>query len=186
MTAPTTPSPERQPADAVSEAEINALHEALGGDGWAYSNYGNDERSSHRSELIAGVLAIRNLDPAPQAQPDARAVEARKKLQSWLDDFDRENADDIDNDDFNIGQDELIEVPTEDLRRVLQALSAPAADDGWRPSREEVARAIDPVLANAVFDGPYAPRSAMGLALEAADRVLALHPAAPTDEVGKS
>ena len=65
-------------------------------------------------------------------------------------------------------------------------LSAPAADDGWRPTREEVARAINPVLANAVFDGPYAPRSAMGLALEAADRVLALHPAAPTDEVGKS
>ena len=158
--APTTPSPERQPADA-------------GGGLWPVGSWLSAalddpkvcaEMKRDIQEWFDGNGHVRT--PAPQAQPDARAVEALRRMERNPVSFSH--------------------AASQLARETLQALSAPAADDGWRPSREEVARAINPVLANAVFDGPYAPRSAMGLALEAADRVLALHPAAPTDEVGKS
>lgn len=199
MTAPTTPSPERQPADAGGgpvwhrvdgngatllytlrhkgfrrgvPVEVNDLEVRI------QASAGSD---SDPEPIIQRILAALSI-PAPQAQPDARSIFSEDVGTRFL-------------------QERLVELAAmfnvPDGGRYLndwkaradqinQALSAPAADDGWRPTREEVARAINPVLANAVFDGPYAPRSAMGLALEAADRVLALHPAAPTDEVGKS
>jgi hypothetical protein len=47
------------PAEVMDmEGAVRALHEALGGNGWAYTNYGNDELHSRRSELEAGVRAI--------------------------------------------------------------------------------------------------------------------------------
>ena len=223
MTAPTTPSPERQPADAgggllpcpfcAGEAWLND-YEAK------YSDLPPKSRCpqcrlcgaslGYLTTPAKAIAAWNRRAPAPQAQPDARAVEAGKKLQSWLDDFDRENADGIDNDDFNIGQDELIEVPAEDLRRVLQRLSAPAADDGWRPISDY--DGCGPVLVSTAPESPKylfsEPVSAFhdaggtwrclgskGGMAETALRPthfrplpappVALHPAAPTDEEGK-
>jgi hypothetical protein len=47
------------PAEVTDmEGAVRALHEALGGNGWAYTNYGNDELHSRRSELEAGVRAV--------------------------------------------------------------------------------------------------------------------------------
>lgn len=70
-------------------------------------------------------------------QPDAPAVSpsrafnnAVSTLQAHLDDFDRDNADDIDADDFNIGQDDYIEVPAATLRRVLEALASAPVEGG--------------------------------------------------------
>ena len=87
--------------------------------------------------------------------------------------------------------------------QINQALSAPAADDGWRPTREEVARIIDPQAWGAFADEQIAYVEKHNLVhsekwfgtqhmvrrsetLKQADAILALHPAAPTDEVGKS
>jgi len=49
--------------------------------------------------------------------------EAVERLSRWLDDFDRNNADDQTNDTFELGQDELIEVPAADLRTALSLIS---------------------------------------------------------------
>jgi hypothetical protein len=62
---------------------------------------------------------------ALSVQPEPGVGEAITYLQAQLDDFDRENADDIDAEDFNIGQDEYIEIPTAHLRSILSALSNP-------------------------------------------------------------
>lgn len=200
MTAPTTPSPERQPADAgggllpcpwcggelyVSVQDIDNFigHVECGGcdmrgpiSEWKYE----DPEEAKADAVERWNAAWNRRSPAPQAQPDARAVEGEPVAWRWR------FKTDVDG-DWTIRTDgPSYHLSRPDIEVQFLYLSAPAADDGWRPTREEVARAINPVLANAVFDGPYAPRSAMGLALEAADRVLALHPAAPTDEVGKS
>jgi len=76
MTA-NSPSPQ-----AVSDAEIEALHEALGGDGWAYSNYGSNELKYCRDELIAGVLAVRRASPA-----DGVVVPRGEVTDEWADRF---------------------------------------------------------------------------------------------------
>lgn len=78
MTA-NSPSPQ-----AVSDAEIKALHEALGGDGWAYSNYGGNELSACRDELIAGVLAVRRASPTPPPADAGKllAIKALKKAKA--------------------------------------------------------------------------------------------------------
>nr|WP_312294658.1 hypothetical protein [Brevundimonas diminuta] len=47
-------------------------------------------------------------------------MSAAARLQATLDDFDRENAEDIAADDFNVGQDEFIEVSAADLRSLLK------------------------------------------------------------------
>jgi hypothetical protein len=52
----------------ATDAEINALHEALGGNGWAYGNWGGDELRTNRADLAAGVKAIRAM---LAARPDA-------------------------------------------------------------------------------------------------------------------
>jgi hypothetical protein len=52
------------------EVAVHALHEALGGNGWAYSNYGNDELHSRRSELEAGVRAVLTSRPACTAEAE--------------------------------------------------------------------------------------------------------------------
>lgn len=198
MTAPTTPSPERQPADAGGGLLPCPMCDGPGhlqhtvqqlDDGWHVICHGKKDcplfcstpYRLHDTKAEARAAWNRR-SPAPQAQPDAREVEGLYDEQQIPDPIIRSAA----NLTVMLRRGGLESEVINSLLGRIQALSAPAADDGWRPSREEVARAINPVLANAVFDGPYAPRSAMGLALEAADRVLALHPAAPTEEVGKS
>lgn len=53
---------------------------------------------------------------------------AVKLLTEILDDFDREMNDDIEAEDFNIGQDESIELPTESFRTLLADHAAQAED----------------------------------------------------------
>lgn len=54
-----TPTTESMAADLDGlEDAVLALHEALGGNGWAYSNYGNDELRYRRTELENGVRAV--------------------------------------------------------------------------------------------------------------------------------
>lgn len=125
--------------------------------------------------------------PAPQAQPDARA---------WL--VQEFNHDDVLRSEFAV----VGECPWSGKRGADRItvqplyLSAPAADDGWRPSREGVARIIEPNtwqnidywLSEKPHGGPTEADCARlaESSLAKADAILALHPAAPTDEVGKS
>jgi hypothetical protein len=48
--SPVTARPDR-------EAIAKAIHEGLGGDGWAYSNYGRDEWNDKRDALLAAADA---------------------------------------------------------------------------------------------------------------------------------
>lgn len=57
---PKASSPEER---EITDADIRALHKALGGNGWAYTNYGGDELNSQRDRLEAGVRAIRATPP---------------------------------------------------------------------------------------------------------------------------
>jgi len=66
-----TQAPTPGPLDM--DAAVRALHEALGGNGWAYSNYGGDELNSERTELEAGVRAVISL--APTAPVEASGSE---------------------------------------------------------------------------------------------------------------
>ena len=80
--------------------------------------------------LVAADYFAANFEPAaPAVQPAAgrEVYNAIVTLQAFLDDFDNENLDAIEADDFNIGQDEYIEVPSATLRRVLTALAHPPA-----------------------------------------------------------
>lgn len=109
--------------------------------------------------------------------------EAVERLSRWLDDFDRNNADDQTNDTFELGQDELIEVPAADLRTALSLISR--LSEGWRPDREAVAEAI--------YQGAFADLwsrlpwsvirndAAKAPAYAATDLVLAL-PSSPPDD----
>lgn len=84
---------------------------------------------NHPTRLAAGddipfaamkrIIALRS--PSPVCGDVAGALE---RLQRGLDDFDRENAADLDADDFNIGQDEAIEVSAADQRVLLSLVSA--------------------------------------------------------------
>lgn len=60
--------PTEQAGDAsglvVTDAQIEAVHEALGGNGWAYSNYGQNELRSHREDMERVVRALAALKPS--------------------------------------------------------------------------------------------------------------------------
>lgn len=45
---------------------VRIVHEALGGDGWAYSNYGMAELVTHRAELEAVVTALASTQSSSQ------------------------------------------------------------------------------------------------------------------------
>ena len=168
MTAPTTPSPERQPADAGGEPAV-PIRESIAPDylicledGCKFKSLKRHLRvkydlspEQYRAKwglpddypMVAPNYAKAREDlarqlqkkadpksaPAPQAQPDARA---------WL--VQEFNHDGVLRSEFAIvgdrpwsgkrGADQITAQPL--------YLSAPAADDGWRPSREDVARAI--------------------------------------------
>jgi len=54
------------------EQLIRALHDGLGGNGWAYTNYGGDEMHSMRHALEGGVDAVLSaLSPSEQPEPVA-------------------------------------------------------------------------------------------------------------------
>ena len=183
MTAPTTPSPERQPADAGgellpcpfcgTEPAVNRTERAITV-GCDFNECPAREcYSAGRVEEETDVIAAWNRRaPAPQAQPDARAVEALRAANEALalvTAFESDARYIMGNTNFAI-----LQQRREQVKQALQALSAPAADDGWRPSREEVAAIIS--------GAPFPSKRAFAKA----DAILALHPAAPTDEVGKS
>lgn len=176
---PTTPSPERQPADAgggllpcpwcggelyVSVQDIDNFigHVECGGcdmrgpiSEWKYE----DPEEAKADAVERWNAAWNRRTGAPQAQPDARAVEALRRMERNPVSFSH--------------------AASQLARETLQALSAPAADDGWRPSREEVIKAIRNQPGVKLFEDQFN----VG---QIADAILALHPAAPTDEVGKS
>lgn len=74
-----TQAPTPGPLDM--DAATLALHEALGGNGWADSNYGYDELNSHRPELEAGVRAVLSL--APTAPVEASGSEREHGPKCW-------------------------------------------------------------------------------------------------------
>lgn len=189
--APTTPSPERQPADA-------------GGGLWPVGSWLSAalddpkvcaEMKRDIQEWFDGNGHVRT--PAPQAQPDARAVEALRRMERNPVSFSH--------------------AASQLARETLQALSALAADDGWQPI--ESAPRIEVVLL-AGFLKPHPDDEHLHCGLDQIKRVtgywddvdeawapvgstwvgpwfepthwrplpappVALHPAAPTDEVGK-
>lgn len=230
--APTTPSPERQPADAggdfcspetadrthVPELERRAYNQ-MPKAGWRdlrlmrydgtdlYQWFGKLGRDSSVrdwsvfEEACNEPFLIRRA-PAPQAQPDARA---------WL--VQEFNHDGVLRSEFAVvgdqpwsGERGADQITTQPLY-----LSAPAADDGWRPISDY--DGCGPVLVSTAPESPKylfsEPVSAFhdaggtwrclgskGGMAETALRPthfrplpappVALHPAAPTDEVGKS
>jgi Lar family restriction alleviation protein len=70
-----SPSPAPVTPTKVTEQMVRAVHEALGGDGWAYSNYGHNELRDRRPALEDAVRAILAL--LPSSGPEG--VEARGK-----------------------------------------------------------------------------------------------------------
>ena len=146
--APTTPSPERQPADAGGgpvwhrvdgngatllytlrhkgfrrgvPVDVNDLEVRI------QASAGSD---SDPEPIIQRILAALEA-PAPQAQPDARAVEALKAANEALalvTAFESDARYIMGNTNFTI-----LQQRREQVKKALQALSAPAADDGWRP-----------------------------------------------------
>ena len=190
MTAPTTPSPERQPADAGGEEARRNIQQLAKMQreqaGWANKigqpGCGARLEASDNAEALAWAVKVLTAS-APQAQPDARA---------WL--VQEFNHDGVLRSEFAVvgdqpwsGERGADQITTQPLY-----LSAPAADDGWRPSREEVARIVDPTawafydeqIVNPIMGAEC--RHEVRASLAKADAILALHPAAPTDEVGKS
>lgn len=127
--APTTPSPERQPADA-------------------------SQLWRETSDASGRVFS------APQAQPDARAVEALRAADEALamvTAFESDARYIMGNTNFTI-----LQQRREQVKKALQALSAPAADDGWRP------------IESAPKDG-RAYRVSLNGAIECDGRLLAQH-----------
>ena len=146
---------------------------------------------------------------APQAQPDARAVEALRAANEALalvTAFESDARYIMGNTNFAI-----LQQRREQVKQALQALSAPAADDGWRPISDY--DGCGPVLVSTAPDSPkylfsdsvsafrdvggtWRCLGSNGGMAETALRPthfrplpappVALHPAAPTDEVGKS
>lgn len=196
---PTAPSPERQPADA-------------GGELWSVGSWLSaalddpkvcPEMKRDIQEWFDGNGHVRA--PAPQAQPDARAVEDwKQRLHQMIVDCE------ADPDDALMLSSSVAAEHAADLRTALQHLSAPAADDGWRPISDY--DGCGPVLVSTAPESPKylfsEPVSAFhdaggtwrclgskGGMAETALRPthfrplpappVALHPAAPADEVGK-
>ena len=91
MTAPTTPSPERQPADAGGEEARRNIQQLAKMQreqaGWANKigqpGCGARLEASDNAEALAWAVKVLTA-PAPQAQPDARAVEALMAAQSFI------------------------------------------------------------------------------------------------------
>lgn len=219
MTAPTTPSPERQPADAgggllpcpwcggelyVSVQDIDNFigHVECGGcdmrgpiSEWKYE----DPEEAKADAVERWNAAWNRRSPTPQAQPDARAVEALRRMERNPVSFSH--------------------AASQLARETLQALSAPAADDGWRDMADGDWPDDGSLFQTCIWRGqpwtqqhqqweapqtacyrafhPNAPgkvqlRDKDGKPIHATHwRALpappvALHPAAPTDEVGKS
>lgn len=234
MTAPTTPSPERQPADAGGWSDWPRKSQDMryeigarpGGDAWAFCPYCDNSIDQTCDVTIVshdGSLALAHSvcipdecrSPAPQAQPDARSIFSEDVGTRFLQERLVELA-------------ELFDVPDggrylNDWRAradQIKALSAPAADDGWRDKAEglesdlryavqvawrrgakEWARLnypqyIDWLEACGDAWEPAAPTDdhykgtvnegkGCGGRSRIIDEINALHPAAPTDEVGK-
>lgn len=208
MTAPTTPSPERQPADAGGgpvwhrvdgngatllytlrhksfrrgvPVEVNDLEVRI------QASAGSD---SDPKPIIQRILAALEA-PAPQAQPDARAVEGEPVAwrYRWVE-APRSGKWVYCHDGAPIAEERFDEPCQIEVQPIY--LSAPAADDGWRPSREEIIEQMEGGACSACSmlcgqatlcdcDAGWRPRTSD----EIADAILALHPAAPTDEVGK-
>lgn len=229
MTAPTTPSPERQPADAgggllpcpwcggelyVSVQDIDNFigHVECGGcdmrgpiSEWKYE----DPEEAKADAVERWNAAWNRRSPAPQAQPDARAMEALKAANEALamvTAFESDARYIMGNTNFSIFQQRR-----EQVKQALQALSAPAADDGWRPIETapkdgtDVLVCLSDTVAIAHWSkglggsgwlddsgaGHHDYWNYVGLISPTHWRPLpappaALHPAAPTDEVGKS
>lgn len=189
MTAPTTPSPERQPADAggVDPAAVfaRAICESEGREWTALDNSREDCERWFAAGRACAALSI----PAPQAQPDARAVEGEPvawRVRRLTDDPEEWQLRPV-GAALDFGNPRRWEIQP-------LYLSAPAADDGWRPSREEVAKRVYEAMRWAARHAENQPApewveggnsDAQYQARREADRILALHPAAPTDEVGK-
>lgn len=55
-------------AETMVNRLVQAIHEGLGGNGWAYSNYGGDELNLCRDKLEAAALAALSalLEPSPR------------------------------------------------------------------------------------------------------------------------
>lgn len=219
MTVPTTPSPERQPADAGGgpvwhrvdgngatllytlrhkgfrrgvPVEVNDLEVRI------QASAGSD---SDPEPIIQRILAALSTS-APQAQPDARAVEALRAAEKALLRFcDRYIIEDREDD---IAAERAIQA-------IRDVLSAPAAEDGWRlisdydgcgpvlvSTAPESPKYLfsEPVSAFHDAGGTWRCLGSKGGMAETALRPthfrplpappVALHPAAPTDEVGKS
>ena len=197
--APTTPSPERQPADAGgellpcpfcgTEPAVNRTERAITV-GCDFNECPAREcYSAGRVEEETDVIAAWNRRaPAPQAQPDARAVEALRRMERNPVSFSH--------------------AASQLARETLQALSAPAADDGWRDISTAPKDGMRVLLIDAVDLNPN--QQAVPIIAFWNNRggwddgdyydhltgfthwrplpapPVALHPDAPTDEVGKS
>ena len=183
MTNTTTLSPERQPADAGGGllpcpgcGDTDPVYVGFP-DAPADKMFVGCETCGFRALACAtrkqAARFWNRRAPAPQAQPDARAVEGEPVGYFLHNGHEWEEV-----------ANQFIGDP--DVRPLY--LSAPATDENeWRRSREEEARIVNDAIrqyedhpAQAAFD---AREEVSG---NAADRVLALHPAAPTDEVGRS
>ena len=134
MTTPTTPSPERQPADAGGEEARRNIQQLAKMQreqaGWANKigqpGCGARLEASDNAEALAWAVKVLTA-PAPQAQPDARA---------WL--VQEFNHDGVLRSEFAVvgdqpwsGERGADQITTQPLY-----LSAPAADDGWRDKAE--------------------------------------------------
>ena len=195
MTIPTTPSPERQPADAGGgpvwhrvdgngatllytlrhkgfrrgvPVDVNDLEVRI------QASAGSD---SDPEPIIQRILAALEA-PAPQAQPDARA---------WL--VQEFNHDGVLRSEFAVvgdqpwsGERGADQITTQPLY-----LSAPAADDGWRDKAEglesDLRSAVQVAWRRGAKEWARLNYPQYIDWLEACGD--ALHPAAPTDEVGK-
>lgn len=195
MTAPTTPSPERQPADAGGGLLPCPMCDGPGhlqhtvqqlDDGWNVICHGKKDcplfcstpYRLHDTKAEARAAWNRRA-PAPQAQPDARAVEGlirdcAKQFRFYEKSHAAKGTPD--------GDAKAI-VNAQFAQRCEDALSAPAADDGWRTSREALIAAIGSA------DRDYCDLNGEPCCSEEdgrwrahiADAILALHPAAPTE-----
>lgn len=66
---------------ATREQIARAIHDGLGGDGWAYSNYGGDEWNDKRNALLDAadaVLALRT--PAESEKPGFNAIKREQEI----------------------------------------------------------------------------------------------------------
>ena len=200
MTATTTPSPERQPADAGggllpcpfcdTTCHVVAWPREFRGRMVAMIECFTDNcYALITADTPADAIAAWNRRaPAPQAQPDARAVEALRRMERNPVSFSH--------------------AASQLARETLQSLSAPAADNGWRDISTAPKDGMRVLLIDAVDLNPN--QQAVPIIAFWNNRggwddgdyydhltgfthwrplpapPVALHPAAPTDEVGKS